>query len=197
MKQLLLILLLFLIHSFSFAQDQIRLKNQQAFDVKIISLNKEQVIFHHFRAPATELFAIDINKIETIKLANTAALPVDSAVAIFTASAEEPAPNAATELYNLGEVHARENYKARGPQVFTFVTSVGAPPVGLVSALVFSTTKPNEFNMVAPDYEMFKNNNYRIGYLREAKKIRQRKTWTAFGVGTLLFGVVYGIVQNN
>jgi hypothetical protein len=94
-----------------------------------------------------------------------------------------------------GSTDARSNYDGyKGAGTGTLVTSLVFPLAGLAPAIACSSTPPKDFNLGYPNQELMKNNDYALGYKAEAKKIKQSKVWSnwgiGFGVNLLLFVVI-------
>lgn len=91
-------------------------------------------------------------------------------------------------LFLKGRYDAKRNYKGySGAGTATFITSMLFLPAGLGCAINYSTKTPNE-NLGIKDFELYKNIDYKSGYLKQAKKIRGKKGWTnfSFAVGIYL-----------
>lgn len=93
--------------------------------------------------------------------------------------------NNSKEYYrHQGEMDARINYKKyKGAGTGVLVTSLISPLVGLVPAITCSATEPKFDNLGFTDAELMKNPDYSEGYIKKAKKIKQRKVWTNFSIG--------------
>lgn len=61
------------------------------------------------------------------------------------------------------------------------------PLFGLVAALSTATVAPRIKNLGIPDPEYAKNPYYVMGYTQQARKIKNRRIWTSFGIGTGTF----------
>jgi hypothetical protein len=86
-----------------------------------------------------------------------------------------------------GQIDAERNYKKyKGAATGTLITSLVSPLVGLIPAIITSSTTPKLENLGYPDESLFKQADYHNAYTRKAKKIKQRKVWKNWGIG---FGV--------
>lgn len=74
----------------------------------------------------------------------------------------------------------------RGAATGTLVTGLVSPILGLIPAIACASTKPNLKHLYYPDAELIKKPAYYNGYVKGAKKIKQRKVWTNWGIA---FGV--------
>jgi hypothetical protein len=78
-----------------------------------------------------------------------------------------------------------KGYKAAGTG--TLVTSLFLSPlVGLIPAIACSSTPPDRYNLSYPDEDKMKKNEYYSGYTQKAKKIKQGKVWTNWGISYVI-----------
>ena len=68
----------------------------------------------------------------------------------------------------------------------TLVISLISPLLGLIPAIASSSTIPKDKRLNCPNFELFKNIDYQNGYRQKAKKIKQGRVWTNWGIA---FGV--------
>ena len=86
-----------------------------------------------------------------------------------------------------GQIDAARHYKRyKGAATGTLITSLVSPFIGLVPAILCSATNPRIDNLGYPNEELFRQPEYYKAYTRKAKKIKQRKVWSNWGIG---FGV--------
>ena len=64
------------------------------------------------------------------------------------------------------------------------ITSLFSPFLGLVPAIVTSSTPPKEINLDYPNKTFLGNPEYVNGYTTKAKKIKQDKVWTNYAIGS-------------
>ena len=62
--------------------------------------------------------------------------------------------------------------------------------VGLVPAAICSATPPKRHNLGYPSEELMRNDDYYRGYVQQARKMKSRKVWTNWGIGTVISTVV-------
>lgn len=99
-----------------------------------------------------------------------------------------------------GEIDARTFYKGRhcGSGWTAALTILGSPIIGLIPAMVNSSTTIKEENLNIQDYDLAADPNYYNCYYKEAKKRKIRKNWIAYGVSTvsvILFSSIYYSIQ--
>ncbi|WP_439555239.1 hypothetical protein [Dyadobacter sp.] len=86
-----------------------------------------------------------------------------------------------------GQIDAARHYKRyKAAGTGTLITSLVSPIIGLVPAILYSATNPKIENLGYPNEDLFKQPDYYKAYTKKAKKIKQRKVWSNWGIG---FGV--------
>jgi hypothetical protein len=96
-----------------------------------------------------------------------------------------------------GQIDAARHYKRyKGAATGTLITSLVSPFIGLVPAILCSTTNPKMENLGYPNEELFRQPDYYKAYTRKAKKIKQRKVWSNWGIGLGVNLVVILILAN-
>ncbi|SDE83684.1 hypothetical protein SAMN04487996_107141 [Dyadobacter soli] len=86
-----------------------------------------------------------------------------------------------------GQVDAEKNYKKyKGAATGTLIASLVSPLVGLIPAIITSSTTPKLENLGYPDENLFKQADYHNAYTKKAKRIKSGKVWKNWGIG---FGV--------
>lgn len=83
-----------------------------------------------------------------------------------------------------GQIDAERNYKKyKGAATGTLITSLVSPLLGLIPAIASGSSTPKLKNLGYPDEALFKQADYHASYTRKAKKIKQKKVWTNWGIG--------------
>lgn len=86
-----------------------------------------------------------------------------------------------------GQIDAQKHYKKyKGAATGTLIASLVSPLVGLVPAIITSSTTPRLENLGYPDESLFKQADYHNAYTKKAKRIKSGKVWKNWGIG---FGV--------
>ncbi len=87
-------------------------------------------------------------------------------------------------LYVRGQIDAERNYiKYKPAGTGTLISSLVSPLIGLVPAIICSANAPQTQNLGYPDENLIKQQEYYLGYTQKAKKVKQRKVWTNWGIG--------------
>lgn len=100
---------------------------------------------------------------------------------------------AGEDLYIKGRKDASVNYDGYvGAGTGTLLTGLISPLVGLIPAVICSTTPPQDINLNYPDAKLIKDPEYYRGYVQQSKKIKQGKVWANWGTALAvnLFAVV-------
>ncbi|MDR6807498.1 hypothetical protein J2Y45_004698 [Dyadobacter sp. BE34] len=96
-----------------------------------------------------------------------------------------------------GQIDAARHYKRyKGAATGTLLTSLLSPVIGLIPAILCSATNPKIENLGYPNEELFKQATYYKAYTKKAKKIKQRKVWSNWGIGLGVNLVVILVLAN-
>lgn len=162
------------------AQDTIVHKSGQSVQAKIIEITPTEVKYKRFDNPEGPLFIDAKSDITMIQYENG----TKETSGIETKFAEKSVPeNSSEELYRLGQIDAAryyDGYKASGTG--TLVLGLLSPLAGLIPAIACSSTPPKDANLNYPNSTMINKSDYYDGYTRKAKKIKQGKVWTNWGI---------------
>jgi hypothetical protein len=96
-------------------------------------------------------------------------------------------------MQSRGKADAIMNYRGKnsgagGTAVTVVLTS---PLIGLIPAIACSSTEPSDENLKYTNRELMKNADYNRAYTEQAHKIKRKKIWKAFGIGS---GIWLGLV---
>lgn len=91
-------------------------------------------------------------------------------------------------LYARGQKDARRYYKGYGGAIGTGCAAVGCTPViGLIPAVMISTTEPDQLNMDIPNSIYRGQPEYMRGYTETAYRLKKQRTWAGYGIGAGIF----------
>ncbi|MBO9614221.1 MAG: hypothetical protein J7619_16065 [Dyadobacter sp.] len=130
-----------------------------------------------------------------IPILGTAQTPTDSMaivqkVQLYTIDKPE-------DLNIKGQIDAARHYKRyKGAVTGTLLTSLLSPVIGLIPAIICSATNPKIENLGYPSEELFKQATYYKAYTKKAKRIKQRKVWSNWGIGLGVNLVVILVLAN-
>ena len=105
--------------------------------------------------------------------------------------------NKSEDLNIKGQIDAAHHYKRyKGAATGTLLTSLLSPVIGLIPAVLCSATNPKIENLGYPNEDLFKQATYYKAYTKKAKKIKQRKVWSNWGIGLGVNLVVILVLAN-
>jgi hypothetical protein len=170
-----LMCLLFIAISFStisFSQDLITKKNGEEIKAKILEVTQSEIKYKNFDQQSGPLFTIQKSEIFMIRYENGTKDILNS----------KNSPDISTKAV----VDAKANYKGKnsGAGWTTAATVVFSPVLGVIPAAICSSNEPDDENLNIPDNELTKNSEYKKAYAEQAHKIKKKKVWTNFGIGS-------------
>jgi hypothetical protein len=159
------------------AQDIITLRSGEELKARIIHLNPKDVTF----SPENSSDTLSLQRDEITRL------HYKTGTIIYLSDNERPAISnepVNDSLYMLGKKDAGIYYKGyKAAATGTLVTSLFIP-FGLIPAIACSATPPSTNNLGYRDQQLIKNPSYYAGYTDQAYKIKKKKVWRNFGIGT-------------
>lgn len=165
------------------AQDIITLKSGKELKARLIKLNPRDVVF----IPEDSSDTVYLLRDEITQL------QYRSGIIIYLSEAEIPAlisDPGNDSLYTLGEIDAARYYKGyKTAAISTMIASVWFP-LGLIPAIACSATPPSKYNLGYKDQKLMENSSYFNGYTLTAHKIKKKKVWGGFAIGS---GFVIGL----
>lgn len=173
------------------AQDIISLKSGGEMKARILSLNLKSVAF------------IPENSSDTISLLRDeiTRLHYSSGINIYLSENEMPirinVPGN-DSLFDLGKIDAARYYKGYKPAAIATMISSIYFPFGLIPAIACSATPPSMSHLGYKDQKLMENSSYYEGYTKTAHKIKKKKVWGGFAIGSgfiLLIAVLVNTVQ--
>jgi hypothetical protein len=104
-----------------------------------------------------------------------------------------------SEMDSRGKEDAIMNYKGKNSgAVGTAATVIFISPlIGLIPAIVCSSTEPSDQNLKYTNRELMKNADYNRAYTEQAHKIKRRKIWSAFGIGSAAWLVIVLLLSSG
>jgi hypothetical protein len=186
--------LLFLIGNFAQAQDIITKKNGDDIKAKVLEVNQNEIKYKSFSNPDGPLFVIYKSDVLLIRYENgTKDIFSESANNQINYNANSNSngstlmsTSSTSDMRTKGKQDALVNYKGkRSGAGWTCATSIVCGPLfGLIPAAACSASEPIDENLNYRDPELMKNNDYNLAYTSQAHKIKKRKVWTNYGIGS-------------
>jgi hypothetical protein len=194
MKNILLtILTIFFTICSCIAQDIITKKSNQEIRAKIIEVTDYYIRFEKIDTPNSPIYRISKSDVLIIRYANGAKIT-------FNDEANNDSLSKSTiNLYDRGRKDAAKYYKGyRAAGTGILLSSLLSPLIGIIPAVIVSSTKPNETNLNYPNVELMKKRDYYKGYTEKAKRIKQTKAWTNWGIaaGAYLALIVLAVTMS-
>lgn len=162
---------------------QLKYKRFDNLDGPNYSINKSEVEYIIFANGLKEQFDLNSNNNNSNNTVSTQPIINNSPNTQGTSTDSENYGNEQSELK--GRIDARRYYTHNGGAIGTGVTSFLCGPVcGLIPAISITSNEPADENLGMPTPEK-KDYRYKLGYKQEAYKIKRRKNWIAYGVGSV------------
>jgi hypothetical protein len=168
-----------------YSQDLITKKNGEDIQAKVLEVGLAEIKYKKFDNLGGPTFVINKSDVLIIRYENgTKDIFTDEIKIESTFSSSLPSD----DPFTLGQRDADKYYKGyKQAGTGTLITGIVLSPlVGLVPAVVCSTTQPQEINLNYPDPELMKIPEYYNGYTQKAHKIKRGKVWTNWGIA---FGI--------
>ncbi len=179
-----------------FAQDIIKKNNGEKLDVKIVATSKTEITYIVKTVDQKDsVISIDKQLCYSIQMAGQTEeilFAREKELAKIVTKADS------LEEYRQGKQDANEYYtKYKKPGRLVLVTSLISPIVGLVPAIVSTSTKVKEENKFYPDPVGTKIDLYYKGYSKEAKKIKVNVVWKNWTIGFVTNLVLVYVLYNR
>jgi hypothetical protein len=101
---------------------------------------------------------------------------------------EYSASGSTINYYQKGQNDAVRYYRHNGGSIGVGVTSALCSPLcGLIPAIPVALNEPSLNHLDIPRTNYSSNSDYLAGYTSQAHKMKKRKVWTAYGIGSGLF----------
>jgi hypothetical protein len=190
MKKAFLVFAQTLIVTFCFAQDIIIKVNGEEIKSKILEVSQGEIKYKIFDYQSGPSYTVSKSEIFMIRyenglkdVFNNAKEKKDSLVSAMPSEEMRTKAKQDAITYYRGK-----NSGAAWTMATTIVTS---PILGLIPAFACAASEPNEDNLNAPDEKLMKNADYNKAYVDQSRKIKKRKIWKNFAIGS---GVWVGLV---
>ncbi len=97
-----------------------------------------------------------------------------------------------------GNEDAKAFYKGKNSgSVWTTVTTIlTSPIIGAIPAIACSLTEPCDENLNYVNRDLMKDPNYNRAYTKQAHKIKKKKIWSSFGIGSAAW-LVLVLIANS
>ncbi len=182
-----------LIISNCFSQDTITFRSLEEVQAKVFEITSTDIKYKKFDNPNGPVFIILRSDVLSIRYENGTKDIFNTEKDIISSSPATPASTpvsiptpliSGNDYFMKGQKDATRYYVGyTGAGTGTLVTSLISPLIGLVPAIACAATPPKQKNLNFPSAELLKNPDYHRGYDARARKMKQGKVWTNWGVG--------------
>jgi hypothetical protein len=183
MKKAFLVFTQILIVTFCFAQDIIIKVNGEEIKSKILEVSQGEIKYKNFDYQSGPSFTVSKSEIFMIRyengskdVFNNTKEKKDSIVSVMSSE----------EMRTKAKQDASTYYRGKNSGAgWTLATSlVTSPVLGLIPAFACGSSEPNEDNLNVPDEKLMKNADYKQAYVDQSHKIKKRKIWKNFAIGS-------------
>jgi hypothetical protein len=161
-----------------FSQDVLTKKSGEDVKAKVLEVTSSEIKYKKFDNQSGPTFSILKSDVLMIRYENGSKDMFNE-----TKKAEEIIPTT-RDLFREGQSDASKYYKGyKGAGTTVMVTSLLVSPLlGLIPAALCASADPKDENLNYPSSDLMKKPEYAEGYNQRAKKIKQGKVWTNWGV---------------
>jgi hypothetical protein len=197
-KRFSLVFFLLFLMKLSPAQDVITNKNGDEIKAKVIEVGQTEIKYKKFTNLTGPIFTVSKSDVFMIKYENgekevfNSETKKNNVTPTVTLSNED-------EMYMKGKEDALVNYKGKnsGDLPTLAITLLTSPLIGLIPAAIITSNEPSNENLNYPSSQLMKNNSYNKGYTEQATKIKKKKVWSAFGIGSAVWLFVALIISSR
>ncbi len=183
--------------AYAAAQDVLVKRNGEEINAKVLTITPGEITYllpndpqDTLAAPAQEQ-TLALREVFMIKYGNgTREVFEDEQTPPIKTVAYEPpgnpiaVPKTKADAFEQGRADATNYYHGySGAATGTLVVSLLSPIAGLIPAIACSSTPPGEFSMRYPGNDLYKDRGYRMGYRRQAHRIKAGRVWRSWGIG--------------
>ncbi len=177
-KKIILFVCLFCASLFVFSQDTLYLLNQTKLVCRVLRINVANVVYiKNDTLPKVRELLIPKSQVRLIAYYNGS---------FEIISVKKIKSTEINSTFLKGSSDAEKFYKHPGGSIGTGITSFATGGIaGLIPAIACSATTPKITNLGLPKDALIKNKDYMLGYIFQAKKMKQKKVWTGYSLGIL------------
>ena len=168
------------------AQDIITKKDGTDISAKVTELTISEVKYKKYNNLSGPIYTILKSDVLTIKYENGTRDVFNNKIPdIFESISDE-------EMCEKGKEDALRYYpKKHTGAGWTLTTAALTNPLfGLIPAFSCSKRIPKNYNLNYPDKELMKNADYNKCYKDQARKMKKKKIWKMFGIGSGIYAVM-------
>ena len=184
MKKITFSLFAILTSFFCFSQDVITKSDGEEVKAKVLEVTQSEIKYKKFDNPSGPTFTILKKEVFMIRYEN-------GSKDVFNSDKESKISNedVNNEMFEKGKRDAQLQYKGKNSgAIWTGAAAAFTLPIlGLIPALITTNAEPQVENLGVRDQQLFKNTDYKAGYIEAAHKKKKRRVWSGFGIGSAVF----------
>lgn len=190
MKKTFLLAVQILFATICFSQDVIIKTNGDEIKSKILEVGQNEIKYKNFDYLNGPSYTISKSEIFMIRYENGSK---DVFIDSKSKKGDIVSVMPSEEMRAKAKQDATTYYRGKNSGAgWTMATSiVTSPLLALIPAVACASSEPNEGNLNAPDEKLMKNADYKQAYVDQSHKIKKRKIWKNFAIGS---GVWVGII---
>jgi hypothetical protein len=151
---------------------------------KVLEVTQSEIKYKKFDNPNGPTFTILKKEVFMIRYEN-------GSKDVFNSDKESKISNedVNNEMFEKGKRDAQLQYKGKNSgAIWTGAAAAFTLPIlGLIPALITTNAEPQVENLGVRDQQLFKNTDYKAGYIEAAHKKKKRRVWSGFGIGSAVF----------
>ena len=194
-----------------FAQDLITTRKGEDLKARVLEIGLINVKYHLWDAPEGAVSILPKSEILLIRYEDGGKEVFESQTAegdmLPTAVPQNKSGLVSslsnTNMFIQGQIDAKRYYKGyKDAGAVSLISSFLLGPVfGLIPTIAIASTTPNAQNLDFPSESLMRNREYAIGYAKEARSIKSRRSWTNYGIGavigTALLAILISVSLSN
>jgi hypothetical protein len=163
-----------------FAQDIITKKNSEDIQAKVIEVGTSEIKYKKFDNQNGPTFTLLKSDVLMIRYEN-------GSKDVFTeAQSNLKKEDSVNDIAFKAKQDAIANYKGKNSgAVWTGASALALSPlIALVPAAITTSSEPSDENLNYKNPDLMKDYTYSEAYTKQAHKIKKRKIWTSYGIGS-------------
>ena len=181
--------------SSAFAQDIIILKDGKEISSKILEVNVGDIKYKKADNLDGPTYTVIKSEVFILKYANGTK---DVVAQDSNTQSSESQSSTAEDMYFKGMMDGERFYRDRGAGTGTLITTLTAGGIiGLIPAIICSSTKPKDRSLRIPNPSLGMNTSYYNGYVHAAKKKKIGRVWMNWGIGCVINVGAFFIINST
>ena len=186
MKKCLFIITMLVSISTAFSQDVITKKTGEDISAKISEITQTEIKYKKFDNLEGPLFTMLKSDVLIVRYENGTKDIFNDEIQAVVTNQPNVMLDSDEELISKAKDDAKVNYRgAKSGAGWTAATTVlFSPIIGIIPAAACASASPADENLNFRNDDLMRNSKYSKAYIDEAHKIKKKKVWTSFAVGS-------------